>query len=194
MDILAMEAIDGEEPNGLDFSLCDLSGKEFSRCSFTDCDFSECDLTGTTFEKCGFTSCNLSNPVIAKARFVDVVFDRSKLLGLNFHHCDQLVFDIAFLECAVRSCNFTDLKMKKARFTRSEFRDCDFQNTFLVEADFSEAVFDNTLFHNSDLQRASFYRAAGYSIDPGTNKLKKAVFSVPEVLSLLGPLGIVIKD
>ncbi len=88
----------------------------------------------------------------------------------------------------------TDIKMKGSAFTGCELRECYFQNSFLVEVDFSGSTFRETLFSNANLEKASFVGAQGYSIDPRGNKVRKAVFSVPEVLSLLGAFEIVIKD
>ena len=47
---------------------------------------------------------------------------------------------------------------------------------------------------DANLEKASFVGARGYSIDPRSNKIRKAAFSVPDVLSLLEAFEIVIKD
>jgi uncharacterized protein YjbI with pentapeptide repeats len=172
----------------------ELSGKEFDRCTFVDCNFIEANLTGCRFDACSFTSCNLSNPKVDNARFIDVEFANCKILGISFYKCSQSVFDFKFNECRLISCNFTDVNMKRCKFTKCDIVECYFQNTFLVEADFSESTFSQTLFHNSNLQKASFHNAYGYSLDPRSNNVKKAVFSVPEVLSLLDGFEIVIKS
>ncbi|MGO8695160.1 MAG: hypothetical protein ACLQMF_15980 [Rectinemataceae bacterium] len=44
------------------------------------------------------------------------------------------------------------------------------------------------------MRKAVFKNAHGYSIDPRNNKIQKAVFSVPEVLSLLDCFDIALKD
>jgi len=171
-----------------------VSGKEFSSCRFERCDFTEADLSASRFEGCRFVACNFSNPVIKRARFADAVFEECKIVGVNFYACDQLVFDIKFDRCRLLNCNFSDLKMKNSRFTLCELRGCDFQNTHLVGAAFDGSTFAETLFHSCDLEKASFRGARGYSIDPRANKIAKAVFSVPEVISLIESFGIVIED
>lgn len=171
-----------------------LSGKQFCDCVFEDCDFTERDLSGGSFEDCTFRNCNFSNPLIKRTRFIGSKFEGCKLVGLNFCNCDQLSLDAGFTGCRLISCNFTDQKMKKARFIACEVNECYFQNTFLMEADFSRSSFRGTLFHACDLQKASFRSASGYCIDPRANNVRKAVFSVPEVLSLLASFEIVIGD
>jgi fluoroquinolone resistance protein len=102
------------------------------------------------------------------------------------------VFDLRFTECRLTSRNFTDIKMKLCAFMKCEIAECDFQNTFLVEVDFSQT--SQTIFHNRNLQKASFLGAHGYSIDPRNNNVKKAAFSVPDVLPLLDGFEITIKE
>ena len=84
--------------------------------------------------------------------------------------------------------------MKLSKFKGCDLRGCDFQNTYLVEAVFDKSSFTETLFHACDLEKASFRGARGYSIDPRANKIAKATFSVPEVLSLVECFGIRIED
>ncbi len=61
-----------------------------------------------------------------------------------------------------------------------------------MEADFRGADLSGTLFHNCDLSKADFSTAVNYNIDPGTNKIKKAKFSLFEVLGLLSVFDITI--
>ncbi|NQT60514.1 MAG: pentapeptide repeat-containing protein [Bacteroidetes bacterium] len=69
-----------------------------------------------------------------------------------------------------------------------------FENTFLGGASFKRSHFNNTLFHNANLKEASFCKAEGYAIDPRVNDVRKAKFSVPEVLNLLSGVDILISD
>jgi uncharacterized protein YjbI with pentapeptide repeats len=84
--------------------------------------------------------------------------------------------------------------MKRADFWGCRIDECDFENAFLVEARFDESIFRQTLFHGCNLERASFFEAKGYEIDPRSNNVKKAVFSVPDVLSLIECFGVIIKN
>lgn len=70
-------------------------------------------------------------------------------------------------------------------FIGSKVKECYFTNTNLTEADFSNVDFFGTVFHNSDLYKADFSTALNYNIDPRTNNIKKAKFSLPEAVGLL---------
>jgi uncharacterized protein YjbI with pentapeptide repeats len=75
--------------------------------------------------------------------------------------------------------------MKHSRFVESVIRGTDFINVDLEGSDFSGSDLQDSRFHNAVLENANFVGAGNYYIDPTANKLKKAKFSVPEVLSLL---------
>lgn len=183
-----------EEFSRLVFTDISLANHEFARCRFIECSFVDADLSGAQFDSCAFSACNLSNPRIDKARFIDIDFSLCKLAGLAFYRCSQGVFDLRFSGCHITSCNFSDVRMKGCGFKGCEIKECWFQDSFLVEADFSGSTFLDTLFHGCDLQKASFLGSHGYSIDPRNNKVRKARFSLPEVLSLLEGFEIVIAE
>ena len=75
--------------------------------------------------------------------------------------------------------------MKNATFNGSKLKECYFTNTCLNGADFGSVDLSGTLFHNCDLCKADFSSAINYTIDPQTNKIKKAKFSLPEAMGLL---------
>ena len=75
--------------------------------------------------------------------------------------------------------------MKKVSFSESKLNECHFTNTNLNGADFGEVDLLGTIFHNCDLSLANFSTAVRYEIDPRTNKIKKAKFSLPEAMALL---------
>jgi fluoroquinolone resistance protein len=85
--------------------------------------------------------------------------------------------------------SFQDCHFKKCRITNSEF-----SRTKLTGAVFTEVEFSETMFSDCNLEKADFSQARGYTIHPGENKLKGAVFTYTDVVNLLSPLGIVIKD
>ena len=63
----------------------------------------------------------------------------------------------------------------------------------LQESDFSYSTLTGTLFGNTNLCKANFSNAEDYDINIQNNKIKKAIFSIPEVTSLLKHFDIVIK-
>lgn len=70
----------------------------------------------------------------------------------------------------------------------SLFTDCD-----LSHSQFCGCHLTRTEFFRCDLTEVSFVEAEGYLVDLATCKLKKAVFSFPEVVNLLNGLGIIIQ-
>lgn len=75
--------------------------------------------------------------------------------------------------------------MKNSSFNGSKLHESHFTNTCLSGAQFLEADLLGTVFHNCDLSKANFSTAIQYAIDPRTNKLKKALFSLPDAVGLL---------
>ncbi|WP_316931330.1 pentapeptide repeat-containing protein [Chryseobacterium sp. P1-3] len=78
-----------------------------------------------------------------------------------------------------------------------------FKNSKLIEVDFTESDLSNAVFSNCDLsgavfddtvlEKADFRSSFNYCIDPASNKLKKAKFSLSEVYGLLYKLDIEIE-
>lgn len=80
--------------------------------------------------------------------------------------------------------------MKNVSFQGSRLKENYFTNTLLNGADFSHVDLSGTIFHNCDLSKADFSTASKYEIDPQSNKIKKAKFSLPEVIGLLSSFEI----
>ncbi len=67
-------------------------------------------------------------------------------------------------------------------------------NADLTDSDFSDSDLSGSQFHRTLLENTNFKGAYHYTIDPASNRLKKAKFSYPEVLSLLAPFEICVED
>lgn len=174
------------------FSKKSLENHIFNCCSFNSCDFSESLLRNTQFCTCIFTDCNLSLAKLDGCRFQDVRFVGCKIVGAEFFKCEKTFFSPKFENCLLHYCNFSELNMKKISFGGSKLKECHFTNTNLISADFGEVDLSGTVFHNCDLSMADFASAVRYDIDPQTNKIKKAKFSLPEAVGLLKGFGITI--
>ena len=170
-----------------------LSGHTFEECSFQKCDFKGLDLSSIRFISCAFTSCDLSNIKLSGSRFRETVFERSKLLGIQWSQLQDLI-NPSFSECNLDYCGFVSLKLKKTRFFKCSVREADFSQADLSECDFSDSDFLKARFHGTTLVKADFRGALNYLIDPLTNKVKGARFSMPEALGLLSGLGVVIEN
>jgi uncharacterized protein YjbI with pentapeptide repeats len=77
--------------------------------------------------------------------------------------------------------------------TQCNVKEADFTETNLSKADCRHSDFTRARFVNTNLEYTDFSDASNYSIHPDGNRLKKTVFSSPDVLSLLDVYDIVIK-
>ncbi len=72
--------------------------------------------------------------------------------------------------------------------------DVDFRETDLAQANFKGTDLADSLFVATDLTEADLSQARNYRIDPSQNIVKKAKFSLPEAMSLLYGLDIVLVE
>jgi uncharacterized protein YjbI with pentapeptide repeats len=77
----------------------------------------------------------------------------------------------------------------------SNFIDCnifqsDFFRTKLAKSDFSGSDLNASIFEDTDLTATNFSDAKNYSINPLTNKVKNAQFTMPEAIHLLDSLRV----
>ena len=174
----------------IDFTKTGLKQGEYEYCSFIQCDLSNVDLSEIHFMECEFIGCNLSMVKLLKTGLKTAKFKDCKLLGLHFEQCSEFLFAVEFENCTLNLCSFYKLKLKKTIFTNSSIVEADF-----AEADLTSAVFDNcdlakTIFEHTILEKTDFRTSQNYLIDPENNIIKKAKFSYPGVLGLLGKYDI----
>ncbi len=75
---------------------------------------------------------------LVQAKLQNVVFRKSKLLGLNFTQCDDFLFSISFYHCNLDFTSYVGKKLKKTIFNRWGIKEAKF-----AECDLSEAAFLN---------------------------------------------------
>lgn len=175
-----------------DFTGNRLPSGEYEACNFLQCDLSNADLSGIHFSECKFTDCNFSNTKLSKTIFRDVIFKDCKMMGLHFEDCDDFILSFQFDHCILNFSSFYKMKLKKTLF-----RHCSLQETDLTEADCSGAFFDHcdfakALFQGTNLEKADLRTSFNYSIDPSSNKIKKAKFSLAGIPGLLDRYDIII--
>lgn len=170
-----------------------LTGRTFTSCSFTGCDFSGSDFLSSSFEDCSFTECNLTGAKFTDARMSKIAFRGSKIMGVDFTAANPFAMDISFDGCVIDSCDFCGMKLKKTPFMKCEITATDFIGTDLTGTDFSHTVFRDAGFDRTNLSGADFTEAHGYAINPVANNVRKAKFSLPDAVTLLEIMGIIIK-
>jgi fluoroquinolone resistance protein len=165
----------------------------YEQCAFIHCNFNSADLSGVRFVNCRFDGCDLSLAKLKNTSLQEVKFVTCKLLGVQFSDCRKFMLELDFDSCMLKLSLFSGLKLKNTRF-----KNCDIQEADFSEADLSGAIFDGSdlqqaIFFHTNLEKADFRSAGNYSINPETNRLRTARFSLPGVTGLLDTYGIEIE-
>lgn len=171
-------------------------GVEFEDCQFRRCRFPSSTFRGCAFVNCVFDSCDLSLLKIPFSRFTSVRFTDCKLIGVDWSETSSLTgltTSMSFQRCVLSYGFFLKLDLTGAQFVECEARETDFTGATLQRASFVKSDLEGAKFLETDLREADFTGATGYVIDPTRNKVKKARFSLPEVIGLLKAFGVVVK-
>lgn len=167
-------------------------GTEFVCCRFSGLDMSDFPLKSVRFIECTFTKCNLSNIVVTNSSFRDVEFSQSKLLGINWASAQNL-FDLKFKQCVLNYCSFSSNDIQGTIFKDCTMRSVEFSETNLKNSRFDYCDLAESSFHRSNLEYCDFREATNYYIDIASNRLKNALFSMPEAMVLLSSLGVIVE-
>ncbi len=170
-----------------------LNGRRFENCSFKNCSFSEASFRDVSLLDCKFDGCDLSNAQFTGARLRDSSFQDSKLVGVNWTTGSALS-GISFQKCVLNLSVFQNLDLRKWIVVNCVAREADFSDTNLSEANLQGTDFFGARFSNTKLEKADLRNAVNYDIDPNFNRIKGAKFSLPEAMSLLRGLGIVVEE
>jgi uncharacterized protein YjbI with pentapeptide repeats len=165
----------------------------FLECEFEHCDINETDFSNSRFSECKFLQSRISMASLKSCKMQDVSFSESKIVGVDFSECDPLLLSMAFDRCSIQSANFSQMNLRGIGFLKSIVKECRFIETELTAASFKGCDLSGTIFHNTILTEADLTDACNYRIDPMTNKLRKARFSLPEAVTLLEMLQIEIE-
>jgi fluoroquinolone resistance protein len=165
---------------------------EFFRCRFERCQFLESVFCRCCFEQCTFVRCDLSVTKPSESRFTGVRFLKSKLLGVDWTLANKPA-TLAFHGCNVNHSTFQRLALPKLELVECVAREVDFTGANLTKADFTRTDLLGSRFMETNLSGTDFSHAINYAIDPTANRLKKAIFTLPEALSLLSAFDIVLK-
>lgn len=181
-----------------ELTLSSLEGKVFENCEFISCNFTDASLLNCKFNECAFKNCNLSNATVTKSSFFDVVFESSKMIGINWTKAAWPTIKVAcplkFYQCILSDSSFMGLCLKEAVMVECKAHDVDFRECDCMEADFSYTDFSNSLFNKTNLTKADFRESTNYNINVFHNEIKNAQFSMPEVVNLLNCFEIEIAD
>lgn len=175
------------------YSQIALTKGEYDNCRFVNCVFLDSDLSNVNFTECEFQDCDLSNVNLKHAVLNDVCFFNCKLLGLQFNNCNDFLFSVLFNGCNLNLASFYQVKAKSTKFTdcmlqKVDFTEADISSSLFSNCDFKSAIFDKTI-----VEKVDFRSSYNYVLDPENNNIKRAKFSMPEVLGLLSKYDIEVK-
>ena len=173
-----------------DFLLSPLEKGDYENCIFINCNFAGADLLNVNFSECEFRTCNLSMAGVTNTAFRDVRFKDCKMLGLHFQNCNPFLFAVNFENCTLNLASFYKLNIKKTKFLNCTLKEADFSSADLSNAKFENCDLLGAVFERTNLEKADLRSAINYSIDPESNRIKKARFSLPGIPGLLNKYGI----
>lgn len=194
---------DVEEHEGRSFSGLDLHGRElrfkaFYGCVFTRCSFLETTFISCKFVDCEFRECNLGLCRVRDCSFSNTRFQDSQVIGVDWTEASWpkrgFLRTIDFDRCALNHSTFIGLSLRGIDLTRCVARDVDFTEADLSRANLTHTDFSQSRFLHTDLTEADLTDATNYSIAPNRNVLKKTKFSLPEAISLLYGLDIILAE
>ena len=185
--------IDEQTFKNVDFSKEPLSIGEYEYCTFMGCDFSNSMLSSIRFLETEFVDCNFSNAVLGQTSFQTVIFKTCKMLGLQFDACDQFGFAASFDTCQLDHSSFHGMKLNRSVFKNSQMEGVDFSGADLKGSKLFECNLLHAIFQDTNLEKADLRKSINYSIDPEQNRIKNAIFSLPEVIGLLDKYQIVVE-
>jgi len=198
MDLLHGPDIEGGRFKNLDYSKKTIKAKTIVDTTFTRCVFAEAVFQECLFHNCVFEKCDLSMLQVKNSQFTGVQFDSCKMMGINWTEAawqkGGLLRPISFHDCTLNYASFFGLKLKDLKLTHCVAREVDFGEADLTGGVFAETDFAGSIFMHTNLTEADFTSAANYRISPSDNVLKKTKFSLPEAISLLYALDIILVE
>lgn len=174
----------GESISNLQLENKTIQNKRFEECIFENCSFISCQIKNCTFIDCEIRGCVLSALKPTNSRFVSIIFDGTKAVGIDWTQLRELR-DISIKNSSVDYGNFRLLNLEHMSIVNSTAIEADFTEAVLKGSDLSGTDFGHAVFSKTDLTNVDLRHAKNYQIDVYNNTLKKAKFSFPEAVNLL---------
>jgi uncharacterized protein YjbI with pentapeptide repeats len=176
----------------------EIDSKEFFDCEFVACSFAETVFRNCRFVACAFRNCDLSLVRVPDCSFTNTRFEDCKVIGVDWTEAawpkGKIVHPISFSKCVLNHATFIGLNLPQLKLLECIAHEVDFREADLSQADFAHTDLSGSLFINTNLTRADFTHSRNYIINAGLNTLKKTKFSLPEAMSLLHSLDIVLAE
>lgn len=166
-----------------------VSGKELYRCVFERCKLSEAQLARCALESCKLIDCDLTQIVLAGTSLRGVVFERCKLLGVDFSVLSDNP-DVTFEGCMLRYAAFSDMNLRGVRFVDCDLQDAQLTDCALVNADFPGSDLTGATFSRCDVTGADLSTATGVFLDARKNVVKGAFVPVETAVMMAQAQGL----
>ena len=172
----------------------DLSNRSIENVKFEYCFFTCCKFDSTTFKKCKFVDCtfkstsmNLTN--FDGSTFTETEFNQCNMKGINWTKMSfpyiVLGSPIHFTDCEISYSSFYELNLSSITLINCKAHEVDFRGTNLSNSDLSGTDFLNAQFCSTNLSHSDIRKSINYNISPTENNIRKAKFSLLEVIGLL---------
>ena len=115
------------------------------------------------------------------------------MLGLRFDDCNTFALALEFDACVLNFSSFYKLNLRDTVFKDCKLEEVEWIGTDLSQAVFRQCDFRNAIFENTILENADLRTAFNFSIDPETNRISKAKFSLTNIAGLLDKHKLVIE-
>jgi uncharacterized protein YjbI with pentapeptide repeats len=173
--------------------------KEFNSCTFIKCNFKGTYFQRCSFRHCVFQNCDLSLINVKDSTYLNTKFEDCNLSGINWTQSEWATSKLIqkpadFMGCVLNHSSFMGLNLEKMIMTRCIAHDVSFEDSNLSYVDCTGTDFENSRFARTNFTSTDMRGAKNYNIDPILNTLKKTKFSMPEAMSLLYNLNIVLDD
>lgn len=167
----------------------------FHECTFKACNFNDAEFIACRFVECAFVDCEMNLITVTDSRF-SATFTGCGLKGINWTSAltgkQNLMNTLRFTGCTLNYSTFIGVDLRKATIKDCTAHDVDFSDAMLTDADLTGTDFAESRFSNTDLTGANLTGARHYHIDARHNTVKGAKFQLPEAISLLRSLDIVL--
>ncbi len=177
-----------------------IQSKTFHGCTFKGCSFNEAIFQACNFSECRFEECDLSLAHFPYSTFQETRFEQSKLVGINWSEVNWTPQGLLkkkfvdFHECILDYSIFIGLRLEGMDLCSCSAKHAAFEETNLTSANCTKTDFMSSRFVRTDLTKADFTGAVNYDIDAQLNTLHKTKFSLPEAVSLLRSLDIILTE
>jgi hypothetical protein len=169
--------------------VADKEARKFEECTFKKCTLNEAVFRKCSFRECTFEQCNVCNIKLKDTKIYEVKIESCKAIGINWA---EALFANVIVNCPlefrdsdISYSSFNLLKLSNTSIVGCKAEEVDFRECDLSESNLKGSDFNRSTFYETNLFAANFAEAINYNIDPLTNKVARAKFSLPEALNLL---------